>query len=122
METMNPSTYRFDQPESTYTYASATTPKWDPVTHVLFLGEVIVKEYQRPARSQQTILAAFEQEGWPTRIDDPLILEEGALKTKSKWRLRNTVNDLNRAQYGCLRIRFHLDGTGRGIRWKIQIE
>ena len=122
MEIVNPSTFRFDQPETTYNYASATTPKWNPETHVLFLGEVMVKQYHRPARSQHAILSAFEQEGWPSRIDDPLILEEGAAETKSKWRLRNTVNDLNRAQYGCIRIRFHLDGTGRGIRWKIQIE
>lgn len=122
MEIMNPPTYRFDQPESTYRYGNATMPKWDPENHVLFLGDVIVKQYQRPARSQHTILAAFEEEGWPARIDDPLILQEGAMETKSKWRLRNTVNDLNRAQYGCIRIRFHLDGTGHGIRWKIQIE
>lgn len=119
MQIVETSAYRFDHPRTSD--SNSTMPRWDPETNVLYLGEVIVKRYQRPARSQHTILAAFEEEGWPARINDPLVVQLSPEETRSKWRLRSTVNDLNRAQYGCIRIRFHLDGTGHGIRWTIQI-
>jgi hypothetical protein len=32
----------------------------------------VVKEFKLPAPNQETILTAFQEEGWPPRIDDPL--------------------------------------------------
>jgi hypothetical protein len=59
------------------------------------------------------ILKAFQEEGWPVRIDDPLPFQKGI---DSKSRLRDTVKALNRSQQV---LRFHLDGTGEGVRWEL---
>ena len=57
---------------------------------------------------------AFEEDGWPARIDDPL---PPAKKIDAKQRLHDTIKNLNRNQKQRL-IRFMGDGTGQGVRWK----
>ena len=47
-------------------------PKWNSNVGVLSFGVRIVKRFPRAARNQEIILSAFEEEGWPPRIDDPL--------------------------------------------------
>src|SRR5262249_15084533 len=46
-------------------------PSWFADRQELRLGKDLIKKYRRPAPSQTTILAAFEEEGWPCRIDNP---------------------------------------------------
>ena len=49
-----------------------TVPTWDCDRQELRWGEYVVKQYKVPSPNQETILAAFEEEHWPPRIDDPL--------------------------------------------------
>src|SRR5437870_2774956 len=47
-------------------------PRWDSTCRELLFGGHVVKRFRQPALSQETILAAFEEEAWPPRMDDPL--------------------------------------------------
>src|SRR5262249_44802055 len=47
-------------------------PTWDAARHVLSCGGQTVKQFTRPAANQEGVLSAFEEEGWPPRILDPL--------------------------------------------------
>jgi hypothetical protein len=90
------------------------TPTWDSDRQQLRVGRVIVKEFKVPAANQEAILAAFQEEGWVPRIDDPLAPQ---LNQDSKRRLHDTINSLNRNQKHPL-LRFLGDGKGEGIRWE----
>jgi hypothetical protein len=89
------------------------TPKWDRDRQELRLGDVVVKQFKVPAVNQERILAAFEEEGWPVRVDDPL---PPVTDQDPKARLHDTIVSLNRNQKRAL-IRFYGDGTGQGVRW-----
>ena len=89
-------------------------PFWDPITRELRLGDVIIKRFKWKGINQETVLSAFQEDGWPTVIDDPLPPKE---EQDSRQRLHDTIKALNRRQeYPC--IRFHGNGTGEGIRWE----
>ncbi len=90
-------------------------PKWDPDRLELCVGKSIVKKFQVPAANQELILSAFEEEGWPVRVDDPLPPRPNQ---DPKARLHTTINALNRNQRDRL-IRFRGDGHGEGIRWEL---
>ena len=47
-------------------------PTWDRDRQELRWGDEVVKQFKVPSPNQETILAAFEEEHWPSRIDDPL--------------------------------------------------
>ncbi|MGD9722711.1 MAG: hypothetical protein AB7O59_15365 [Pirellulales bacterium] len=93
-------------------------PNWDQQRRQLRVGGQIVKEFKLPSPNQETVLMAFEEEGWPPRIDDPLP-PVGHLD--SRRRLHDTIKALNRKQKRLL-IRFRGDGSGEGIRWEPAIE
>jgi hypothetical protein len=97
------------------TRGAALAPHWDPVARVLRVGKHIVKQYRVPSPNQETVLAAFQEEGWPHRVDDPLppVADES-----SRDRLRDTIRSLNSSQKHKL-IRFHGDGTGEGVFWEL---
>ena len=88
-------------------------PHWDPKLHELRLNGQLVKRFKLPAQNQEIILAAFEEEGWPARIDDPLPPRH---TQNPKRRLQDTIKSLNRNQKNRL-VRIMGDGTGQGIRW-----
>jgi hypothetical protein len=90
-------------------------PKWDRDRQQLRLGGLLVKQYKAPAVNQEIILAAFEEEGWPIHIDDPLTPNR---QQDPKRRLHDTINALNRNQINPL-IRFIGDGRGQGVRWEL---
>lgn len=92
-------------------------PCWDSARRELRVGETVVKRYRVPAECQEIILAAFEEEGWPDRIDDPLPVDPEQLP---KARLHNVIAKLNRDQKHPL-IRFHGDGHGQGITWHLHL-
>lgn len=100
------------------TVAAAPYPKWDRDRQELRLGKVVIKQFKVPAANQERVLAAFEEEGWPVRIDDPL---PPAGDQDPKRRLHDTINSLNRNQKRSL-IRFVGDGSGQGIRWERVVE
>jgi hypothetical protein len=88
-------------------------PCWDAERHELsFVGQ-IVKRFRWPASNQETILMAFEEEAWPSRIDDPL---PPVNDVDPKRRLSDSIKCLNRNQRADL-VRFRGDGTGQGIFW-----
>jgi hypothetical protein len=88
-------------------------PHWDGERRQLWYRNRLVKLYRTPAGSQETILAAFEEEGWPPRIDDPLSRGTGH---DPQERLHEAVKGLNRGQVQRL-LEFRRDGTGEGVMW-----
>jgi hypothetical protein len=93
---------------------SEPKPTWDRDRQQLRLGNVIVKQFKVPAANQEAVLAAFQEEGWPVRVDDPLSPKSDQ---DPKRRLHDTINSLNRNQKRPL-IRFLGDGSGEGVRWE----
>lgn len=92
----------------------SAAPHWDPRTRTLFVGRRVAKQFRVPSRNQEIVLSAFEEEGWPRRIDDPLPCRSGL---NAKYRLHFTLARLNRCGTEPL-IRFFGDGTGEGICWE----
>jgi hypothetical protein len=97
---------------------TAGRPRWDADRQELRFGSDLVKQYKVPAPNQEMILAAFEEEGWPQRIDDPI---PPAGDSDPKRRLHDTIVSLNRKQKR-RRIRFLGDGSGEGVRWEALAE
>jgi hypothetical protein len=90
-------------------------PCWDRERRELRVGSHVVKRFTQPALSQETILAALEEEGWPFSIDDPLPPRP---ETNPKARLHSAVNNLNRSQKPP-RVQFRTCRNGEGICWDI---
>ena len=88
-------------------------PSWDRDRRELRFGESMIKQFRWLAVNQETVLMAFEEDGWPPRIDDPLPRK---VNHDPKQRLHDTIKCLNRNHYMRV-IRFNGDGTGEGIRW-----
>jgi hypothetical protein len=89
-------------------------PFWDRDRQELRVGAQIVKQFKVPAPNQEIVLAAFHEENWPVRIDDPL---PPRADLEPKRRLHDTINSLNRNQKSEL-MRFLGDGSGQGVRWE----
>lgn len=57
--------------------ARPTRPLWDPDGGRLWWGDRVVLEVRaRGAQSVRTILGAFEDGGWPSRVPNPLQMQE----------------------------------------------
>jgi len=91
------------------------TPQWDGEHRELRLNGSIVKRFKWQAANQEIVLSAFQEEGWPIVIDDPLPPQP---EQDPKRRLNDTIKALNRHQETPI-IRFHGNGTGEGIRWEL---
>lgn len=91
-------------------------PCWDPDRKELTFRGVLIKRFRLPSPNQETVLMAFQEDGWPVRIDDPL---PPSYQTSTKSRLHDTIKNLNRHQKTPL-IRFCGDGTGEGVRWEVR--
>jgi hypothetical protein len=88
-------------------------PRWSATARELRVDGRVLKRFRRPAPNLELVLAAFEEEGWPRHLDDPLPPEHGI---DPQARLRDTVRRLNACQEPH-KIRFESDGLGSGIRW-----
>jgi hypothetical protein len=96
-------------------HGSPKMPTWDAARHLLIFSGRIIKHFKWQAVNQEMVLSVFQEEGWPARIDDPL----APMPTLDvKRRLSDTIKCLNRNQQHQL-IRFHGDGTGQGVIWKV---
>jgi len=93
-------------------------PHWETGRRELLVGAHVVKRFRQPAPSQELILMAFEEEGWPVSILDPLPPRPGQ---DSKLRLRQTISNLNRWQ-NPPGIRFFGNGVGRTICWEWRVD
>ncbi|GAB5516276.1 MAG: hypothetical protein Rhob2KO_40010 [Rhodopirellula baltica] len=98
---------------SLFCSSSKLKPCWDAERHELTFRGKIVKRFRWPATNQEVVLTAFQEESWPSRIDDPL---PGTDDLEPKRRLSDTIKCLNRNQQFSL-LRFRGDGTGEGIIW-----
>ena len=94
---------------------STHAPQWDKERQELRVEGLVVKQFKVPAPNQELILATFQEEGWPPRVDDPLPPHPDQ---DSKRRLHDTITTLNRHQKHRL-IRFSGDGRGQGVRWEL---
>jgi hypothetical protein len=88
------------------------TPKlcWNRELRTLYFGNKAIKILKNSAQNQVAILDAFQELGWPLRIDDPLPPKPGL---NAKRRLCDAIESLHD---GLIGVRFHGDGTGTGIR------
>jgi hypothetical protein len=88
-------------------------PRWDRARRELwFTGEVVL-HFRRGARNQEQLLEAFQEQGWPAAIDDPLPRQR---RVKPGERLRDTVKHLN-AHLGREPLHFRVDAEGRAVFW-----
>lgn len=90
-------------------------PSWNSNLHELRLGTRVIKRFTHPAPSQERILSAFEEEQWPSAIDDPLPVQ---FNQDPRRRLHYTIQNLNRAQKPH-RLRFFINGNGQSVRWEL---
>jgi hypothetical protein len=116
----NPPTRKQSGAESARIPANSNQPErpmihWDAETRRLRVNGQLVKRFKWPAANQETILNAFQEEGWPDRIDDPLPPKP---EQDPKRRLSDTIKCLNRNQTVQL-IHFSGDGTGEGVLWEL---
>ena len=95
--------------------ARRANPTWDRELRELRVGDLVVKRFRQLARNQVTVLASFQELGWPRRIDDPLTGNSGI---EPKRRLRDTVFSLNRSHVTAEVRAFEADGPETGIIWK----
>ncbi len=103
------------QPAAAQRVPEATCIHWDAENRKLDVRGIVVKRFKWQAPNQEIVLSAFQEEGWPERIDDPLPPQP---EQDSKRRLSDTIKCLNRKQINSL-IHFHGDGTGEGIFWEL---
>lgn len=92
-------------------------PLFDPDTRTLWFGRTLVKRLTkgRPATNQILILTAFLEQQWALAIDDPLPIKRGICPKK---RLKDAIEGLNNNHVNHV-IKFHSNGTSRGISWEI---
>ena len=106
----------------TFTFTTPThghnelIPIWDTQRRELRIGNVVIKRFKWPASNQEQVLRAFQEEGWPSQIDDPLPPDP---KICPKRRLHDTIKCLNRRRVNSA-IKFRGDGTGQGVILEIR--
>ena len=88
-------------------------PFWDPLRAQLNFKGKVLKQYRWLAPNQAWVLAAFQEQGWPSQIDDPLPDSD----TNPKVRIHDTIKYLNRG-LTLKRIKFRGDGKGEGVLWE----
>ncbi len=98
------------------TKTAARLPSWDNQRRILRVGLRIVKRYRVPSLCQEAVLSAFEEEGWPPAIDDPLSPQADQ---EPKRRLRDTIKSLNTNQLNPI-LNFRGDGSGLRVLWELK--
>lgn len=91
-------------------------PSWNADLRELTFRGRRIKRFRQLAGNQVPILAAFEEEGWPRRIYDPL---PASRVIPARKRLHDTIRGLNARHVSRGVIRFQGDGTGEGIAWTL---
>lgn len=96
-------------------------PRYYRPSRQLWYDGALLTKIQRPDSNQAKILLAFDEEGWPERVYDPLP-PKGEIDPRK--RLQDTLYALNRsierkAKPGarCL-VKFHVEEDGTAIRWE----
>ncbi len=90
-------------------------PVWDVGRHELSFQGRVVKRFRQHSPNQEAVLTAFQEEGWPAGVYDPL---SPLPNHDPKQRLRDTIKNLNRHQNERL-IQFAGDGSGERVLWEV---
>ena len=104
---------KLGQPLSANVGEDSAVPIWDKEARELrFQGEVI-RKVPRPTQAHRivAILDAFQACDWPVRVDCP------SHEFSTGTDLHAAIRSLNQT---LTKIRFHSDGTGMGISWKLK--
>jgi hypothetical protein len=97
----------------------AAALRWDAKRRELRLDKRLIKRFRVPAPNQEAVLAAFQEEGWPNCIDDPLPPKDDL---SPKRRLHDTIKALNRKHHqNPPLLHFLGNGTGENIVWEIRV-
>ena len=116
-ETVNgPSTPEAESWSRAFGQSIPHTPNWDSGRRELSVAGTVIKRFRVPAQNQELILSAFQEEGWPHHIYDPLPTNR---KINTHVRLHDAINRLNGCQKLPL-VRFHGNGSGNGISWELR--
>jgi len=91
--------------------ADGVRPRWDGDAQELWVGEVMIHKFKRPATRQGPVLDEFQRRRWDHFVDNPF-LRHGA---GAKDRLHDAIKLLNRSQK---MIRFRGSGDGLGVTWE----
>ena len=93
---------------------SACRPRWDGRRGNLWFGHHLCKHFPQPEQDECLVLAAFEKEGWPGRIHDPLPSKPDA---DARQRLADKARRLNEQNPF---LRFELDAASLAMVWAPQ--
>ena len=94
---------------------SSCRPAWINSRGELRFRDQTVAHLAYEESYQRTVVDAFDQRGWPKRLQDPLPrADDDGVNVKE--RLRNTVKNLNRQLKGS-GLRFYVTGAGRLVGW-----
>lgn len=108
---------RPDVSEASAVSGPVVKPCWNISRRELSVAGQLVKRFRVPAQNQELILCAFEEEGWPDCIDDPLPMTSDR---DTQTRLHDAINRLNGRQANPL-LRFHGNGNGTGVSWEVRL-
>ena len=101
-----------EQPE-----AALRIPVWDNcVGELRYLG-LLIKRFRKAASNQRTVLNAFQTQGWPEWLANPLRRSESVGQANLKQRLHDTIKNLNR-DHQTRAIRFHGMDYGCAVGWR----
>jgi hypothetical protein len=95
--------------------ARSWQPRYERRLRTLFSDTQVEKRIVHAADDQETVLRAFQEDGWCRVIDDPLPPKPGGNPAQ---RLRNTVGNLNRGLLAG-RGRFYTHNRCTAIRWEL---
>ncbi|MEZ6098696.1 MAG: hypothetical protein R3E01_06965 [Pirellulaceae bacterium] len=93
---------------------SECRPRWNRHDRELYYGDQLVKKFSVPAKNQELVLTAFEEEEWPQHIDSPLPPAKSG--EAASVRLRDTIKRLNQGHQAKY-VTFHGNGSGSQIVW-----
>jgi hypothetical protein len=98
-----------------YSIDALVKPAWSRARRELSLRGTVVKRFRVPAHNQEMVLCAFEEEGWPAHIDDPIPVSHDI---DPRTRLHDAIHRLNGRQTNRL-VRFKGNGNGTGVFWEL---
>lgn len=96
-------------------------PHWDNQSGELRWHGQIVRVVKPKATNVIALLDAFQQQGWPTKIENPVArpldpkFSRRPQEMYNSTRLHDTIKSLNTGLTG---LRFNADGTGGAVCWR----
>jgi hypothetical protein len=96
----------------------SVTPYWDSLNRKLYFRGELVKAFTSPADHQEAILAAFQAQGWPPSIPNPLA---GDTEAQRHLRQERAVRRLKGNQHARL-LDFHVRAGGKNVTWEVILE